>query len=100
MGLTDPSPAPARGGQPVAEPVLAHRVVLVGAESEVGERFGGTDQGEAGLFVLRVVAARVGVVECALEHADGAGQVPALLAGGGQFESVAAGGVEDVLLGA
>ncbi len=81
-------------------PVRAHRVALVRAKSEVGEWLCGADEGESGPLVLWVVTARVGMVELPFEHADSAGEVPALLARGGELETLSAGGVEDVLLGA
>jgi hypothetical protein len=59
----DPSPASMRGGQPLLAAVLGHGAVLVGAEPKVGERLGGTDQGEPGLLVLWVIAAGVAVVQ-------------------------------------
>ncbi len=76
-----------------------HGVSLIEAQAQVGARLGRADESETGLLVFGEVAAGAGVVELALEHSHGAGQVPALLAGGGQVETGAARGVEDVFVG-
>ena len=80
--------------------MFAHRAGLVRAQSQVGQRLACADEREAILFVGGVVAARVGVVEPALDHLYGAGEIPALLAQAGQFDPRAPRGVEDMLLGA
>lgn len=89
-----------RRGQPVLAAVLPHLVARVRAKPQVGQRFRRADQREAGLLVLRVVAASIGLIDPPLEHPYGAGEVPALLAGGGKLQPVPAGSVENVLLGA
>ena len=77
-----------------------HGVSFVSPQAQIRERLGGTDQGETGPLVFGVVTAGVRVVELALQHSYGTGQIPALLAGRREVEPGAACGVEDVLLGA
>lgn len=80
--------------------VLTHRRVAVGAQPQIRARPRGADQRETRLPVLGVVTPGVGIVEFAFDHLNGARQVPSLLAGGGKIQALAAGGVENVLLGA
>lgn len=80
--------------------VFAHRGCLERAQFQVGKRLRRADEREACLLVGGVVAPRVGVVEFALDHAHGAGEVPPLFTKAGKRQSRAACGVEDMLIGA
>src|SRR5579875_168831 len=72
----------------------------MGEDRHVGPRLSRAQEDKGGLPVGLEVAARIAVVPTAGEDLAGAGQIPSLLAGGGEAKAGPARGVEDVLLGA